>query len=63
MKVSILDDNFDTLRTLTCFRKLHGHEVELWNDHVDDVNVLADRLKETEARVLIRERTKIYAPY
>lgn len=61
MKISILDDYFDTLRTLACFRKLHGHEVEIWNDHVDDVNVLASRLKETEALVLIRERTKISA--
>lgn len=62
MKVSILDDYFDTLRTLSCFRKLDGHEVEIWNDHVDDVEVLARRLKETEALVLIRERTKITAP-
>ncbi len=59
MKVSILDDYFDTLRTLPCFRKLDGHEVEIWNDHVDDIDVLAHRLKETEALVLIRERTKI----
>jgi D-3-phosphoglycerate dehydrogenase len=61
VKVSILDDYFDTLRTLSCFRKLHGHEVEIWNDHVDDVGVLANRLRETEALVLIRERTKISA--
>src|SRR5579884_3865420 len=59
MKVSILDDYFDTLRTLACFRKLDGHEVEIWNDHVDDVDVLASRLQETDALVLIRERTKI----
>lgn len=59
MKISILDDYFDTLRTLDCFRKLDGHEVEIWNDYVDDVNVLASRLKETEALVLIRERTKV----
>ena len=61
MKVSILDDFFDTLRTLPCFRKLNGHKVEIWNDHVDDVDVLAHRLKETEALVLIRERTRISA--
>src|SRR5581483_5099381 len=61
MKISILDDYFDTLRTLPCFRKLDGHEVEIWNDHVDAVEVLADRLRETEALVLIRERTKISA--
>ena len=61
MKVSILDDYFDTLRTLPCFRKLDGHEVEIWNDHVDHVDVLAQRLRETEALVLIRERTRISA--
>ena len=61
MKVSILDDYFNTLRTLPCFRKLDGHKVEIWNDHVDDIGVLASRLKETEALVLIRERTEITA--
>jgi D-3-phosphoglycerate dehydrogenase len=59
MKISILDDYFDTLRTLRCFRKLDGHDVEIWNDHVDDIAVLANRLRDTEALVLIRERTKI----
>jgi D-3-phosphoglycerate dehydrogenase / 2-oxoglutarate reductase len=62
MKISILDDYFDTLRTLDCFTKLAGHEVEVWNDHVQDVDVLAERLHETEAIVLIRERTEIRAP-
>jgi D-3-phosphoglycerate dehydrogenase / 2-oxoglutarate reductase len=61
MKVSILDDYHDTLRTLPCFQKLKGHEVEIWNDHTDDLNILAGRLKDTEALVLIRERTKIQA--
>jgi len=61
MNVSILDDYFDTLRTLPCFRKLDGHDVEIWNDHVDDVDILADRLRETEALVLIRERTRVSA--
>ena len=62
MKITILDDYFDTLRTLTCFHKLKGHEVQIWNDHVQDIDPLAERLKETEALVLIRERTKIQAP-
>ena len=39
MKVAILDDWFDTLRTLPCFEKLAGHEVTIWNDHVQDVDV------------------------
>jgi D-3-phosphoglycerate dehydrogenase len=62
VKVSILDDYFDTLRTLDCFQKLAGHDVTIWNDHVQDVDVLADRLRDTEALVLIRERTQIRTP-
>jgi D-3-phosphoglycerate dehydrogenase len=62
MKISILDDYHDTLRTLNCFRKLAGHEVTIWNDHVQEVDALAERLRETEALVLIRERTEIRGP-
>jgi D-3-phosphoglycerate dehydrogenase / 2-oxoglutarate reductase len=62
MKISILDDYHDTVRTLKCFRKLAGHDVEIWNDHVQDVDALAERLEDTEALVLIRERTQIRAP-
>ena len=62
MKIAILDDYFDTLRTLPCFAKLAGHNVTIWNDHVQDVGKLAERLKDTEALVLIRERTQIRAP-
>jgi D-3-phosphoglycerate dehydrogenase / 2-oxoglutarate reductase len=62
MRVSILDDYADTLRTLDCFAKLIGHDVTVWTDHVDDVDVLADRLAGCEALVLIRERTEIRAP-
>ena len=62
MKVSILDDYHNTLRTLECFTKLSGHDVEVWKDHVQDVDALAQRLRETEALVLIRERTEIRAP-
>ncbi|SDO90952.1 D-2-hydroxyacid dehydrogenase family protein [Afipia sp. GAS231] len=62
MKVSILDDYFDTLRTLDCFKKLAGHDVTIWNDHVQDVDALAERLRDNEALVLIRERTQIRTP-
>src|SRR5215510_13430986 len=61
MKVSILDDYHDTLRTLACFAKLKGHDVKIWNDHLQEVEPLAARLKDTEALVLIRERTQIRA--
>jgi D-3-phosphoglycerate dehydrogenase / 2-oxoglutarate reductase len=62
MKISILDDYFDTVRTLACFQKLEGHEVTVWNDHVQDTDALAARLKDAECLVLIRERTAIRAP-
>ena len=62
MKITILDDYFDTLRTLPCFAKLAGHAVTVWNDHVQDVEPLAERLAQTEALVLIRERTHIRTP-
>jgi D-3-phosphoglycerate dehydrogenase len=62
MKISILDDYHDTLRTLDCFGKLQGHDVTIWNDHVQDTDALADRLKDAECLVLIRERTNIRGP-
>jgi len=62
MKITILDDYFDTVRMLPCYRKLDGHQVEVWNDHLQETDALAERLKDTEALVLIRERTQIRAP-
>jgi D-3-phosphoglycerate dehydrogenase / 2-oxoglutarate reductase len=62
MKISILDDYFDTVRTLECFDKLADHDVTVWNDHVEDVDALAQRLRDADVLVLIRERTQIRAP-
>ena len=62
VKVTVLDDYFDTVRTLACFAKLAGHEVKVWTDHLQDTDGLAARLADTEALVLIRERTQIRAP-
>jgi D-3-phosphoglycerate dehydrogenase / 2-oxoglutarate reductase len=61
MKVTILDDYTDTVRTLESFKKLAGHDVKIWNDHLQDATALAERLKGTEAVVLIRERTRVEA--
>ncbi len=61
MKVHILDDWFDTLRGLPCFKLLEGHDVTVWTDHEPDPARLADRVKDAEALVLFRERTKIGA--
>ena len=62
MKISILDDYHDTVRTLPCFKKLASHDVTIWNDHVQEIDALTERLKDAEALVLIRERTQIRAP-
>ena len=62
MKIAILDDYHDTLRTLDCFARLAGHDVTVWTDHVQDTDALAKRLKDTEALVLIRERTQVRGP-
>lgn len=59
MKVHILDDWLDTLRELPGFRLLDGHDVSVWNDHIADVDLLAERLRDAEALVLFRERSAI----
>jgi D-3-phosphoglycerate dehydrogenase / 2-oxoglutarate reductase len=61
MNITLLDDYQDVVRTLEAYRKLEGHSVTIWNDHVEDVDELAERLKDTEALVLIRERTPLTA--
>jgi len=61
MRVAVLDDYFDTLRTLDCFSRLDGHEVTIFTDHVDDLDELTRRLRPADALVLIRERTRISA--
>ena len=59
MKVHILDDWFDTLRGLPSFAQLKEHDVTVWNDHIEDTSILAERLAEAEALVLFRERTPL----
>ena len=61
MKVTVLDDYQNMVRSLESFKKLKDHDVTVWNDHTKDVDVLAERLRDTEALVLIRERTPIRA--
>ena len=62
MKVAILDDYHDTVRTLAAFKKLAQHDVRIYTDHVQETAALAGRLSDIEALVLIRERTEIRAP-
>jgi D-3-phosphoglycerate dehydrogenase len=62
MRITILDDYQNAVRGMGCFEKLAGHDVTIWNDHTKNVDVLAERLQDTQALVLIRERTPITAP-
>jgi D-3-phosphoglycerate dehydrogenase len=62
MRIAILDDYFDTLRTLPCFTKLAAHDVTVFTDHVESVEGLVERLAPFDTVVLIRERTAITAP-
>jgi len=62
MKIAVLDDYQGTIRTLRCFARVAQHDVTIWNDHTKDVDVLAQRLKDTEVLCLLRERTPIQAP-
>ena len=59
MKVAILDDWFDTLRTLPCYEHLKGLDVTVFTDHCVDIDTLADRLAPFDAITLFRERTVI----
>jgi D-3-phosphoglycerate dehydrogenase len=62
MKIAILDDWQDTIRTLPAFKKLAGHDVTVFTDHTKDVEALAHRLEDAEVITCIRERTPIRAP-
>ena len=62
MKISILDDYANVVKDLPCFSKLKGHDVTVWTDQTSDQDVLAERLKDTEILVLLRERSAIRAP-
>jgi D-3-phosphoglycerate dehydrogenase len=59
MHIVISDDYQDSIRQLNCFEKAKNHTVEIYNDSVAGVDALAERFKDAEAIVLIRERTVI----
>ena len=59
MHIVISDDYQDCIRHLACFNKLKDHTVEIFNDTVSGLEPLAQRYKDADAIVLIRERTVI----
>lgn len=60
MKIAILDDYQDVVRTLDCFHFLKEHEVTVLTATLSQT-ALAQALTDAEALVLIRERTQITA--
>ena len=61
MKIAILDDYQDACRTLDAWKLLAGHDVAVFRDTLKDEDALVSRLKDFEALVLIRERTRFSA--
>ena len=60
MRIAILDDYRDTVRTLSVFRKLAGHDVQVFTDHVQDRDVLGRRLADVDrkgVRIAVSERS------
>lgn len=58
MKIAILDDYQNVVKSLVCYQKLEQHEVTVFTEsYLEDE--LALKLHDFEALVLIRERTEI----
>jgi D-3-phosphoglycerate dehydrogenase len=59
MHLVIPDDYQGAVRALDCFSKLADHRVTIYQDSVTDETVLAERFRDADVLILIRERTLI----
>lgn len=59
MHIIIPADYQNAVKHLDCFAKLINHNVTIYDDHVTDTTILAERFQDAEVLVLIRERTPI----
>jgi len=57
MKIAVIDDYPNVLKTLKCFPKLAGHEVVVFTDTPNDVASLAKKLQDADAVVLTQQRS------
>lgn len=57
MKIAVIDDYQNAFCTLSCFERLNGHEVVVFNDTEKDPAKLAERLKDADAVVLTQQRS------
>ncbi len=58
MKVAIIDDYQDAVRTLSCFPRLAGHEVRAFKEPETDPARVVERIKDYEAVLLTQQRTR-----
>jgi D-3-phosphoglycerate dehydrogenase len=64
MNVALLDDDLGVVPTLSAFGEFTGlgrHRVTVWKEHTKDLEALSERLRDTDALVLLRERTPVSA--
>lgn len=61
MRIAILDDTQDFVRHLDAFTRLAGHDIHVYQHPARGLGQWAARLADTEALILIRERTRIPA--
>jgi D-3-phosphoglycerate dehydrogenase len=59
MRIAVLDDYQDAVRSLDCYKLLDGHDVKVFNNTTRGLGQLAIRLAPFDALVLIRERTSL----
>src|SRR3954471_2878743 len=59
MKIVVLDDYQDAFRTLSCFARLAGHDVQVFHDTVKEPGALAARLGAAEAALLSQQRSAL----
>ena len=61
MKIAILDDYQDVVRSLNCWPKLAGHDVSVFTDIVTDRTALIQRLQPFDTLIPTRGRTRFDA--
>jgi D-3-phosphoglycerate dehydrogenase len=61
MNITVLDDYAGIVRTLSCVSLLGEHALTVYTDCERHIDALADRLRHTDALVLLRERTPVRA--
>lgn len=59
MKIAILDDYQDVIKTLDCFKILADQDVSILHQTEKDASVLAEKISDANILVLTRERTAI----